>query len=192
MGSRFPLQGIFLTQGLNLHLLLNRQILHHWAAWEAHMLVSLAPGFPALLVTRLYQVAVHGIWLESCATSILQVYKENNWLWVFLSSSQSCKLDRVALTLMETTSLRMVLTAVWQKLASWFLSGNRIPFPDYIDHIGMWERNKILCYLTSLLCCGMGEGWKVFFLGVLRVWLMNQWGPQRHFQGVPGVKSLWK
>ena len=30
----FLLQGIFLTQGLNLHLLPSRYILYHWATWE--------------------------------------------------------------------------------------------------------------------------------------------------------------
>ena len=34
-GCHFLLQGIFLTQGLNLSLLLCRQILYHWATWEA-------------------------------------------------------------------------------------------------------------------------------------------------------------
>ena len=31
----FPLQGIFLTQGLNQHLLLGRRILYHWATRKA-------------------------------------------------------------------------------------------------------------------------------------------------------------
>ena len=35
VGYHFLLQGIFLTQGLNLYLLLVRQILYHWATWEA-------------------------------------------------------------------------------------------------------------------------------------------------------------
>ena len=35
VGCHFLYQGIFLTQGLNLHLLLGRWILYHWATWEA-------------------------------------------------------------------------------------------------------------------------------------------------------------
>ena len=35
MGHHFPLQGIFGTQRSNPHLLHCRQILYHWAAWEA-------------------------------------------------------------------------------------------------------------------------------------------------------------
>ena len=33
--GKFPLQGIFPTQGSNRHLLLGRWILYHWATWEA-------------------------------------------------------------------------------------------------------------------------------------------------------------
>ena len=36
MGCHFLLQKIFLTQGSNPHLLYCRQILCHWATWEAH------------------------------------------------------------------------------------------------------------------------------------------------------------
>ena len=32
------LQGISLMQGLNLHLLIVRRILYHYATWEAHIL----------------------------------------------------------------------------------------------------------------------------------------------------------
>ena len=39
MGGHFLLQGIFLTQGLNPHLLLGRQILEHFATWEASEVV---------------------------------------------------------------------------------------------------------------------------------------------------------
>ena len=35
MGCHFLLQGIFLTQGLNPRLLLDRWILYHWATWES-------------------------------------------------------------------------------------------------------------------------------------------------------------
>ena len=35
MGCHFLLQWIFLTQGLNPRLLLGRDILYHWATWEA-------------------------------------------------------------------------------------------------------------------------------------------------------------
>ena len=35
VGYHFLLQGIFLTQGSNQHLLLGKQILYHWATWEA-------------------------------------------------------------------------------------------------------------------------------------------------------------
>ena len=35
MGCHFLLQGIFLTQGSNPCLLIGRQILYHWATWEA-------------------------------------------------------------------------------------------------------------------------------------------------------------
>ena len=35
MGCHFFLQGIFPTQGSSLRLLLGRQILYHWATWEA-------------------------------------------------------------------------------------------------------------------------------------------------------------
>ena len=38
MGCPFFLQGIFLSQGLNLPLLLGRQILYYWATWEANQL----------------------------------------------------------------------------------------------------------------------------------------------------------
>ena len=38
MSFPFFLQGIFLSQGLNLPLLLGRQILYHWATWEAQQL----------------------------------------------------------------------------------------------------------------------------------------------------------
>ena len=34
---QFPSQGIFPTQGSNLCLQLSRQILYHWATWEAHI-----------------------------------------------------------------------------------------------------------------------------------------------------------
>ena len=37
VGCHFLLQRIFSTQGHNLHFLLGRQILYHWATWEAHM-----------------------------------------------------------------------------------------------------------------------------------------------------------
>ena len=37
VGCRFLFQGIFPTQGSNLHLLLGRWILYHWTAWEAHL-----------------------------------------------------------------------------------------------------------------------------------------------------------
>ena len=36
VGCHFLLQGIFLTQGSNLHLLHCRWILYHWATWEAN------------------------------------------------------------------------------------------------------------------------------------------------------------
>ena len=39
VGCHFLLQGIFLTQGSNLHLLFSRWILYHWATWEASPLV---------------------------------------------------------------------------------------------------------------------------------------------------------
>ena len=39
VGCHFLLQGIFLTPGSNLHLLLGRQILYHWATWEARSLI---------------------------------------------------------------------------------------------------------------------------------------------------------
>ena len=35
MGCHFLLQGIFLTQGSNHHLLLGRWVLYRWATWEA-------------------------------------------------------------------------------------------------------------------------------------------------------------
>ena len=35
VACHFFLQGTFLTQGLNPHLLIGRQTLYHWAAWEA-------------------------------------------------------------------------------------------------------------------------------------------------------------
>ena len=35
LGSYHLFQGIFLTQGSNLHLLPSSQILYHWATWEA-------------------------------------------------------------------------------------------------------------------------------------------------------------
>ena len=34
VGCHFLFQGIFLTQGLNPHLLLGRWVLYHWATWE--------------------------------------------------------------------------------------------------------------------------------------------------------------
>ena len=37
VGCHFLLQGIFLTQGLNLHLLHHGQILYHWATWGANI-----------------------------------------------------------------------------------------------------------------------------------------------------------
>ena len=37
VGCHFLLQGIFLTQGSNLHILLDRQILYHWATREAQL-----------------------------------------------------------------------------------------------------------------------------------------------------------
>ena len=40
MGYHFLLQGIFPTQELNPHLLTGRQILYHWATWDAQMLVN--------------------------------------------------------------------------------------------------------------------------------------------------------
>ena len=40
VGCHFLLQGIFPTQESNLHLLLARQILYHWATWEAKDLVT--------------------------------------------------------------------------------------------------------------------------------------------------------
>ena len=43
---RAHLQGIFLTQGLNLHLLHCRQILHHWATQEACLLHTGALELP--------------------------------------------------------------------------------------------------------------------------------------------------
>ena len=42
MGCHFLLHGIFLTQGLNLHLLLGRQIHYHWCtreAWTTHPII---------------------------------------------------------------------------------------------------------------------------------------------------------
>ena len=39
VGSLFLLQGIFPTQGSNRGLLLGRQILYHWATWEAPMII---------------------------------------------------------------------------------------------------------------------------------------------------------
>ena len=39
VGCHFLLQKIFLTQGLNLHLLHCRWILYHWASREAHMYI---------------------------------------------------------------------------------------------------------------------------------------------------------
>ena len=36
VGCHFLLQGIFLTQESNLHLLLGRQVFYHQANWEAH------------------------------------------------------------------------------------------------------------------------------------------------------------
>ena len=41
VGSLFLLQGIFPTQGLNPGLLLGRQILYHWATWEAPWMTTL-------------------------------------------------------------------------------------------------------------------------------------------------------
>ena len=40
MGCHFLLQGIFLTQGLNLGILLGRQILYHWATRETHIVFT--------------------------------------------------------------------------------------------------------------------------------------------------------
>ena len=41
VGCHFLLWGIFLTKGLNLHLLLGRQILYHWATWEDLVMMTL-------------------------------------------------------------------------------------------------------------------------------------------------------
>ena len=43
VGCQFPLQGILLSQGWNLCLLIGRQILYHWATREAHWLKEPKP-----------------------------------------------------------------------------------------------------------------------------------------------------
>ena len=40
VSCHFLLQGIFLTQGSNPHLLLDRRVLYHWAAGEAHQMAA--------------------------------------------------------------------------------------------------------------------------------------------------------
>ena len=40
VGCHFLLQGIFLTLGQNTHLLFGRQMLYHWATWEAQKLIQ--------------------------------------------------------------------------------------------------------------------------------------------------------
>lgn len=52
-----------------------------------HMPAQLISSFLALLESTLNPVAVNGTWLESCATSILQVDKQNNCPCFFLLSS---------------------------------------------------------------------------------------------------------
>ena len=51
MGCHFLLQGIFPIRGLNPRLLLDRQILYHWATWEAHNRMK-NPGTPYRLDMR--------------------------------------------------------------------------------------------------------------------------------------------
>ena len=40
-GFHFLLQGFFPTERLNPHVLLSRQVLYHWATWEAHLLTGM-------------------------------------------------------------------------------------------------------------------------------------------------------
>ena len=44
VGCHFFLQGVFLTQGWNLRLLLGSHILYHWATWEAHWVFQRKPN----------------------------------------------------------------------------------------------------------------------------------------------------
>lgn len=89
---------------------------------------------------------------------------------MFLSLPQH-KLDSAPLA--KLTSLRMVLT-VWQKLASWFLSKGMIEFPSQITLITLVCGKGIkFCNLFNICFVGWGRDGKSF-LGVLRVWLMNQ------------------
>ena len=89
-GLPFLLQGIFLTQGSNpclLRLLVGRQVLYHWATWEARIQTSM----------RELQECKHtGLHISSEALNKtdrrVQRRKES---WVFCGSGEPCNLKQV-------------------------------------------------------------------------------------------------
>ena len=68
VGCHVLLQGIFRTQGSNLHLLHHRWILYHWATWEApqKIVVNTLPraSYP-LSIGKEYSNLAFNLWIDS-------------------------------------------------------------------------------------------------------------------------------
>lgn len=89
-------------------------------------------SFLALPVTRLNQVSVGGMWLTICVhPPFYMLSKTIGFHDSSFTLHTSWNRDRMAAMLLKTTSLRMVLATIWQKPASPFISGNKIPLTDY-------------------------------------------------------------
>ena len=90
VGCRFPLQRIFLTQGMNLYLLLGRWILYHWATQEAQG-IQLSSDFQWVW-SLFYRYATLSIVMNGLFTTDHMDYSnlDHIYLYMRVKSPQSC------------------------------------------------------------------------------------------------------
>ena len=130
MGCHFILQGIFLTQGSNWHLLLGRWILYHWATRETHLFLFRAPYMLLLPVVlfwgifslstllRLLPVAVaHPV--TSCADGFVTIISP--------SSRPTHPLAHLCLRKRSTWVAKEIGNKIFPSVREWFL-GNAALF----------------------------------------------------------------
>ena len=139
MGCHFLLQGIFLTQRSNLGLLHCRQILYHWAIWEALQICVFLVAQSCLTLCNIMDCSLPG-------SSVLGISWVSILEWVatsFSRGSSQCK-DRTCISFFGRWIFYLWATREAVGYSKWFIF--------YVLCIMLWQPTiySILCLCSSL------------------------------------------
>ena len=147
VGCHFLLQGTFLTQGSNLHLLLGRHILYHWEIWEAHK--SHTIHFMHL------KCPVHWflVYLELCNhyhSQLRPCFSPQEFLLIFVSFNKLYLVIVVCylcfkfsfyqfLNLFSFLSMQKYIYIFWGECSATWLAGSYFPKQELNPGPGQWK-----------------------------------------------------